>query len=37
MAAFTRVLGMKAAEAEKICDEAVKAHRNKKWHIYNYL
>jgi hypothetical protein len=37
MAAFTRVLGMQTEEAERLCEAAVKAHRNKNWHIYNYL
>ena len=37
MAAFTRILNMTPEEATKICDDAVKATRNKNFHGYNFL
>ncbi|KAF8248379.1 S-adenosyl-L-methionine-dependent methyltransferase [Wilcoxina mikolae CBS 423.85] len=36
MAAFTRILGMSTEEAERVCDEALKAVKNKNNHMYNY-
>lgn len=34
MAAFTRVLGMDAAEARGICERALQDARNKNYHVY---
>lgn len=34
MAAFTRVLGMGEEEARNICNGAVKATKNKNYHVY---
>ncbi|KAF8544004.1 S-adenosyl-L-methionine-dependent methyltransferase [Trichophaea hybrida] len=36
MAAFTRILGMSIQEAERVCDEALKAVKNKNNHMYSY-
>ncbi|KAI5819329.1 S-adenosyl-L-methionine-dependent methyltransferase [Pyronema omphalodes] len=36
MAVFTRVLGMDVDEARDICQRAVKAARNKNYHVYSY-
>ncbi|KAI5842829.1 S-adenosyl-L-methionine-dependent methyltransferase [Tricharina praecox] len=37
LAAFTRVLEMETAAAEKICDDASAAHHNPRYHVYNYV
>jgi hypothetical protein len=37
MALFTRVLGMDTEEARTVCRAAVKAVRNKNFHMYSYL
>jgi hypothetical protein len=34
MAVFTRVLGMEVEEAQKMCENALLAARNKNYHIY---
>ncbi|KAA8896239.1 S-adenosyl-L-methionine-dependent methyltransferase [Sphaerosporella brunnea] len=37
MAVFTRVLGMDPLRAKQVCDDALKAVRNKNFHLYNHL
>lgn len=36
LAAFTHILGMDAAEADKICNNAIAVARNKNHHVYSY-
>ncbi|KAF8246582.1 S-adenosyl-L-methionine-dependent methyltransferase [Wilcoxina mikolae CBS 423.85] len=37
MVAFTRILGMSAEEAERLCTEGKRAVRNKNYHTYNHF
>ena len=37
LAGLTRILGMDAADATKLCDDAVAAVKNKNTHMYSYL
>jgi hypothetical protein len=37
LAVFTRMMGMDAKAADKLCNDALKAVRNKNFHLYNYL
>jgi hypothetical protein len=34
LAAFTRILGMKDEAANKVCDDAYRAVRNKNYHLH---
>ncbi|KAI5809429.1 S-adenosyl-L-methionine-dependent methyltransferase [Pyronema omphalodes] len=36
MAAFTRILGMTEADADKVCSDALSAARNKNYHTYGH-
>jgi len=37
MVLFTRVPGMEAEEARKVCRGALRAVRNRNYHMYSYL
>ncbi|KAA8913362.1 S-adenosyl-L-methionine-dependent methyltransferase [Sphaerosporella brunnea] len=37
MALYTRVLKMSSEEAKQVCDATLRAHKDKRTHMYNYL